>query len=154
MNVGIKRLKPNAVLPEYQTQGAAAVDIHACLDATYTIQPGERAMIPTGLALEVPHGYEMQIRARSGLSIKNGVTLVNGVGTIDEDFRGELNILVINLGTEPFVVEPDMRIAQGLVAKVERIIWQEVDALSQTERGEGGFGSTGTTHDASVTPAP
>jgi dUTP pyrophosphatase len=144
MNVGIKKLRADAQIPEYQTTSAAAVDIHACLDAAQIIQPGERAMIPTGLALEIPHGYEMQIRARSGLSIKNGLTMVNGVGTIDADYRGELNILVINLGQEPFVIEPGMRIAQGLVAKVERIIWQEVETLSETERGTGGFGSTGT----------
>ena len=144
MNVGIKRLKPAAIIPDYQTNGAAAFDFHACLDEPYTIAAGDRAIVTTGLAFEIPDGYEMQVRARSGLSIKHGITMVNGVGTIDSDYRGELGILVINLGQEPFVVEPGMRIAQGLVAKVERVTWEERDSLSETARGAGGFGSTGT----------
>jgi dUTP pyrophosphatase len=143
MNIGIKRLNDKAIFPEYQTEHAAAMDIHACLEEAMTIEPMQRVMIPTGLAVEVPNGYEMQIRARSGLGLKNGITMVNGVGTIDADYRGELFVGVINLGQEAFVVEPGMRIAQALVAKVERVIWQEVETLTETGRGTGGFGSTG-----------
>lgn len=143
MEVKVKKLNPKATLPAYQTEHAAAMDIHACLDASMTLQPLERAMVPTGLAFEIPEGYEMQIRARSGLSIKHGITMVNGVGTIDADYRGELNILVINLGQVAFDIEPNMRIAQLLINKYEKISWQSVEALSETDRGASGFGSTG-----------
>lgn len=144
MQINVKKLKPNALLPQYQTEQAAAMDVRACLDAPMTLQPLERAMIPTGLAFELPVGTEMQIRARSGLSIKHGITMVNGVGTIDADYRGELNILLINLGQEPFTVEPDMRIAQLIIARYEAVTLQQVDQLSETARNSGGFGSTGT----------
>ena len=144
MQINVKKLKPNALLPQYQTEQAAAMDVRACLDAPMTLQPLERAMIPTGLAFELPVGTEMQIRARSGLSIKYGITMVNGVGTIDADYRGELNILLINLGQEPFTVEPDMRIAQLIIARYEAVTLQQVDQLSETARNSGGFGSTGT----------
>ena len=144
MQINVKKLKPNALLPQYQTEQAAAMDVRACLDAPITLQPLERAMIPTGLAFELPVGTEMQIRARSGLSIKHGITMVNGVGTIDADYRGELNILLINLGQEPFTVEPDMRIAQLIIARYEAVTLQQVDQLSETARNSGGFGSTGT----------
>lgn len=143
MEINIKKLNPNAVLPVYQTEQAAAMDVQACLDAPMTLQPLQRAMIPTGLAFEIPEGYEMQVRARSGLSIKHGLTLVNGIGTIDADYRGELNILAINLGQEPFVVEPGMRVAQLLVTRYDKITWNVTETLSETERGVGGFGSTG-----------
>lgn len=143
MRVKILKLNPKAILPEYQTEHAAAMDVHACLDAPKTLQPLERAMIPTGLAFELPEGHEMQVRARSGLSIKHGITMVNGIGTIDADYRGELNVLIINLGQEPFVIEPDMRIAQLLVSRYEKVMWEPADALAETERGSGGFGSTG-----------
>jgi dUTP pyrophosphatase len=143
MEVKVKKLNQGATLPAYQTDQAAAMDIHACLDMPMTLQPLERAMVPTGLAFEIPEGYEMQIRARSGLSIKHGITMVNGIGTIDADYRGELNILVINLGQEAFEIEPDMRIAQLLVTKFEKISWQIAEDLSETTRGGGGFGSTG-----------
>ena len=143
MNVKIKKLNDKALLPAYETEHAAAMDVRACLDEPKILQPLERAMIPTGLAFEIPVGYEMQIRARSGLSIKHGITMVNGVGTIDADYRGELNILVINLGQEPFVVEPDMRIAQLLISKFDKISWNITEELSETDRGAGGFGSTG-----------
>jgi dUTP pyrophosphatase len=119
------------------------MDAHACLDEPMTLQPLERAMVPTGLAFEIPEGYEMQVRARSGLSIKHGIAMVNGVGTIDADYRGELNALVINLGQEAFTIEPGMRIAQLLVTKYEKVSWQPTETLSETERGAGGFGSTG-----------
>ncbi len=142
MQVGIKRLNDKAILPEYQTEHAAAMDIHACLDSSVILAPMERRIIPTGFALEVPVGYEAQIRARSGLSIKHGITMVNGIGTIDADYRGEVGVLVINLGSEDFVIEPAMRVAQLLIAPVEKVAWQEVDQLSETTRGEGGYGST------------
>lgn len=118
------------------------MDLHACIDEPITLQPMERRMIPTGIAIALPVGYEAQIRARSGLSIKHGLTMVNGIGTIDADYRGEVGALVINLGTEPFTVEPDMRIVQMVVAKHERVSWQESGSLNETERGEGAFGST------------
>jgi len=143
MEVKIKKLDPSVKLPMYETEHAAAMDVRAFLDAPKTLQPLERAMIPTGLAFEIPEGYEMQVRARSGLSIKHGIAMVNGVGTIDADYRGELNILIINLSQEPFEIEPDMRIAQLLVTKYDKVVWQVVKDLSETARGAGGFGSTG-----------
>ena len=141
--MNIKRVRKDAILPEYQTAGAAGFDFHACLNEPITIAPGDSAAIPTGVAVEIPAGFELQIRARSGMAFKNNVGLVNGVGTIDADFRGEMMVKLINFGKEDFVVEPGMRIAQGIVAKVERIEWEETDDLAETKRGEGGFGSTG-----------
>jgi len=143
VNIRIKKLRESAKIPEYQTEHAAALDVHACLDAPMTLAPLERAMVPTGLAFELPEGTEMQVRARSGLSIKHGLTLVNGIGTIDADYRGELNILMINLGQEAFTIEPDMRVAQLLVSRYEKVEWEAADALTETARGDGGFGSTG-----------
>lgn len=142
MNIQIKKLKPNAILPEYQTTQAAGMDLHACLDISVTLMPMERRMIPTGVAVALPTGYEAQIRARSGLSIKHGITMVNGIGTVDADYRGEIGVLVINLGQEPFEITPAMRIAQMVIAKYETVVWQETDELDDTERGAGGFGST------------
>lgn len=142
MNVAIKKLKDQAILPEYQTAQAAGMDLHACLDAPMTLEPMERRMIPTGLAIALPDGYEAQIRARSGMSIKHGITMANGVGTVDADYRGEIGVLVINLGTKSFTVEPGMRIAQMVIAKYETVSWQEENALDETDRGAGGFGST------------
>lgn len=143
MNIDVVKLKPNAILPAYQTAGAAGADLHACIDEPMTLQPLERRMIPTGLAMAIPEGFEVQIRARSGMSIKHGITMVNGIGTVDADYRGELGVLLINLGQEPFTVEPDMRIAQMVVASYETIGWNEVEALDETERGAGGYGSSG-----------
>lgn len=143
MEVKVKKLNQKAILPEYQTEHAAAMDIQACIDEPMVVQPLQRFMVPTGLAFEIPAGYEMQIRARSGLSIKHGITMVNGIGTIDADYRGELNVLMINLGQEAFTIEPGMRVAQMLVKKYEKISWQLTDELSETDRGSGGFGSTG-----------
>lgn len=143
MDIKVKKVKAGALLPAYQTEHAAAMDVHACLEAPMTIQPLERCMVPTGLAFELPEGTEMQVRARSGLSIKHGLTLVNGIGTIDADFRGEVHILMINLGQEPFTIEPGMRVAQLLVSRYEKIVWQEVTAVAESGRGEGGYGSTG-----------
>ena len=139
----IKKLKKNAILPAYQTNNSAGMDISACMDKPVILKSMERKIIPTGLAIELPPGYEAQIRARSGLSIKNGITVVNGVGTIDSDYRGEVGVLIINLGSEPFVIEPGMRIAQLVIAKYEKITWQESKSLEDSERGVGGYGSTG-----------
>ena len=145
MKVNIIKLHKSAILPDYQTAGAAGADIHACLKTPITLAPMERRMVPTGLAMAIPEGYEVQIRARSGMSIKHGITMVNGIGTIDCDYRGELGVLLINLSEEPFTIEPGMRIAQMVVAKYERVEWREVDQLGETERGGGGYGSTGHT---------
>jgi dUTP pyrophosphatase len=143
MEVAIKKLRPDALLPVYQTAGSAAADLSACLDGPLTLPPGERAVIPTGLALAVPVGYEAQIRARSGLSSKYGITTANGIGTIDSDYRGELGVILVNLGQDDFVVEPSMRIAQMAVVRCDQAVWREVDELEATDRGEGGYGSTG-----------
>lgn len=144
MNIDVKKLHEDAILPEYQTAGAAGADIHACIDEPIILQPLERRMIPTGLAMSIPEGFEVQIRARSGMSIKHGITMVNGIGTIDADYRGEVGALVINLSQEVFTVEPGMRIAQMVVARYETIGWNVVDELDETDRGEGGYGSSGT----------
>jgi dUTP pyrophosphatase len=143
MNINVVKVKPNAMLPEYHSEHAAAMDAHACLDQAMILQPMQRAVVPTGLAFELPIGTEMQVRARSGLSIKHGIAMVNGVGTIDADYRGELGILVINLGQESFTIEPNMRIAQLVVARHEKVVWNEVETLSETARSAGSYGSTG-----------
>lgn len=143
LNIRIKKIKPNAIIPTYKTDSSAGMDLCACIDEPISLKPLERLMVPTGIAIELPHGFEAQVRARSGLSIKNGITMVNGVGTIDADYRGEIGVLVVNLGKEDFVIEPDMRIAQLVVAQYEKVIWQESSILNETERGSGGFGSTG-----------
>lgn len=132
-------------LPSYATEGAAGMDLMAAVMAPVTIPSGGRALIPTGLRLALPHGYELQVRPRSGLALKNGITLPNSPGTIDEDYRGELGVILLNAGTEAFTVERGMRIAQAVLAPVTRGAWREVRELPDTARGEGGFGSTGTT---------
>lgn len=139
----IKRLSHNATLPAYQTSHAAGLDLAACLDAPVTIQPGQITLIPTGLALAIPHGFEGQVRARSGLSTKHGICLPNAPGTIDSDYRGELRVALINLGKEPFEVTHAMRIAQLIIAPVAHASILETDELDSTTRGTGGFGSTG-----------
>ena len=143
MNIAITKLREEAILPDYQTTHSAAMDLAACIDEPIVLGSLERAIVPTGLALAVPEGYEAQVRARSGLSVKHGISLANGVGTIDADYRGELGVILVNLSKEPFTIEPGMRVAQLLVAKVERIEWQLVEELGETERGKGGYGSTG-----------
>lgn len=130
-------------LPKYATEHAAGMDLEAAVEAPVTLKPGERQLIPTGLAIALPEGYEAQIRPRSGLAIKNGVTCLNSPGTIDADYRGEVKVILANLGQEPFTVERGMRIAQMVVAKYRRVEWEAVDQLDETERGSGGFGSTG-----------
>ena len=130
-------------LPEYQTPLSAGLDIRANIDESVTLRPLERAMIPTGLFVELPEGCEMQIRPRSGLAAKHGVTVLNSPGTIDADYRGEIKVILVNLSNEPFTIEAGERIAQMIVARYEQIEWQAVEELSSTERGAGGFGSTG-----------
>jgi|SRR6185312_1237517 len=131
-------------LPFYATSGAAGMDLLAAVDAPVTIAPGGRALIPTGLTIALPADHELQIRPRSGLALRHGIVLPNSPGTIDQDYRGEIQVIVLNAGTEPFVVERGARIAQAVLAPVTRAAWLEVGALDQTERGQGGFGSTGT----------
>lgn len=130
-------------LPEYQTPLSAGLDIRANLDESVTLRPLERAMIPTGLFVELPEGYEMQIRPRSGLAAKHGITVLNSPGTIDADYRGEIKVILVNLSNEPFTIESGERIAQMIVARYEQIEWLPVEELGATERGAGGFGSTG-----------
>jgi dUTP pyrophosphatase len=131
-------------LPAYATDGAAGMDLLAAVAAPLVILPGGRALVPTGLTIALPHGYELQVRPRSGLALKNGITLPNSPGTIDEDYRGELGVILLNTGAEPFTVERGMRIAQAVIAPVVRAAWREVTTLPETTRGTGGFGSTGT----------
>ncbi|GBQ88969.1 MULTISPECIES: dUTP diphosphatase [Gluconobacter] len=130
-------------LPAYATAGAAGFDFLAAVDAPMTIAPGERVLVPTGLCIALPAAYELQVRPRSGLALKHGITLPNSPGTIDEDYRGELRIIVMNAGTEPFTIERGTRIAQGVLAPVSRLRWSEVETLDETVRGHSGFGSTG-----------
>ena len=131
-------------LPTYATSGAAGMDLLAAVATPVTIAPGARVLIPTGLKIALPPGYELQIRPRSGLALKNGIVLPNSPGTVDEDYRGELQVIVMNAGQEAFTVERGMRIAQAVLAPVVRAVWVEVTTLDETTRGEGGFGSTGT----------
>jgi dUTP pyrophosphatase len=130
-------------LPSYQTAGAAGADLHAALEAAVTLAPGERRLIPTGLALAIPEGYEAQVRPRSGLALKHGIGMVNTPGTIDSDYRGPVGVILVNLGQEPFLVEPLARIAQLVIAPVTRATFEFADELGETTRGSGGFGSTG-----------
>ncbi len=132
-------------LPTYATSGAAGMDLLAAVTTPVTIAPGARVLIPTGLKIALPPGYELQIRPRSGLALKNGIVLPNSPGTVDADYRGELQVIVMNAGQEAFTVERGMRIAQAVLAPVVRAVWAEVAALGETTRGEGGFGSTGVT---------
>jgi dUTP pyrophosphatase len=131
-------------LPGYETPGSAGMDIRASLEEPLVMKPFERAIIPTGLFIELPVGHEAQIRPRSGLAIKNGITVLNTPGTIDSDYRGEIKIILINLSSENFVVNNGERIAQMIISRYERAEWMEVDDLLKTTRGSGGFGHTGT----------
>ncbi len=145
MKIAIRRL-PHAEglpLPSYATEGAAGFDLLAAVTAPLVIAPGQRALVPTGLQMALPAHHELQIRPRSGLALKHGITLPNSPGTIDEDYRGEVQIIVLNAGDAPFTIERGMRIAQGVLAPVIRAGWEEVDTLPETGRGAGGFGSTG-----------
>ena len=142
MNIKIVNQSVNP-LPEYKTIGASGMDLLSNNEMPIIIQPMERTLVPTGLFVEIPMGFEGQVRARSGLSIKNGITLVNCVGTIDSDYRGELKIPIINLGDEPFEIKRGDRVAQLIITKYERIDWESVESIDETNRGTGGFGSTG-----------
>lgn len=139
----IEKLPHNTYLPEYQTEGAAGMDLCAAIETPVLLKPFERRLIPTGIKIELERGFEAQIRPRSGISIKHGISLVNCVGTIDEDYRGEVCVPVINLSTEEYTIEPNERIAQMIIARVEKAKIEVVQSLSQTSRAAGGFGSTG-----------
>ncbi len=132
-----------AVIPEYKTAGAAGADVCALVDSPVVLNPGDRALVGTGLFFAIPDGYEIQVRPRSGLAAKNGVTVLNSPGTIDSDYRGELKVILVNLGKEKFTVNSGDRIAQIVAAPVARAQFDRVESLDQTERGSGGFGSTG-----------
>ncbi len=139
----IERLAHNRFIPEYKTEGAAGMDLCAAIKEPVTLKPLERTLIPTGIKIELEHGYEAQVRPRSGLSIKHGITLINCVGTIDEDYRGEVCIPVVNLSNETYTIQPDERIAQMVISRVEQARIEVVSELTDTARGAGGFGSTG-----------
>lgn len=134
--------KSKHALPKYQTALSAGMDLYANLDKSITMLPLERKLIPTGLFIELPENYEAQIRPRSGLAIKNGITVLNAPGTVDADYRGEIGVILVNLSKEDFTINDGDRIAQMVIAKHESAIWEEVSELSETERGGGGFGST------------
>jgi dUTP pyrophosphatase len=129
--------------PAYASPGAAGADLRAAVDAPVIVAPGERALVPTGLTLEIPPGYEGQVRARSGLALRKGLALANGVGTVDADYRGEVGVIVVNLGNEPVTIERGERIAQLVIARVERATFLAADEVAPSARGAGGFGSTG-----------
>ena len=145
VKVPLKRLDNGAdlALPQYETAGSAGADIRAAVDAPLRLEPGQRALVPAGFAMALPAGYEAQVRPRSGLAVKNGITVLNAPGTIDSDYRGEVRVPLINLGDEAFTIERGMRIAQLVIAPVVQAGFNEVSDLDETERGEGGFGSTG-----------
>ena len=140
----IKRLSKEVSLPKYETSGSSGMDLAANIDDKITIDPGKTVVIPTGLSLSIPKGFEVQIRPRSGLAAKQKITVLNTPGTIDADYRGEIKVILINLGKDSFIVERRLRIAQMVVCPVVQAQFKEVDDLSETERGKGGFGSTGT----------
>ncbi len=143
IEVKVSKSKKNAQLPVYMTPGAAGCDVCACLDNPMLVEKGQRVMVPTGLIMEIPLGYEVQVRPRSGLAFKKGLTVVNAPGTIDSDFRGEVMVLLINLGEAPVEIQHGERVAQLVLNRVEQMSWSEVDKTSETARGAGGFGSTG-----------
>lgn len=130
-------------LPAYATAGAAGMDLLAAIDAPLTLAPGARVLVPTGLSVALPAGHELQLRPRSGLALRHGITLPNSPATIDEDYRGEIQVILMNTGSEPVLIERGMRIAQAVLAPVTRAVWVPVEALDDTQRGSGGFGSTG-----------
>ncbi|GHV58890.1 deoxyuridine 5'-triphosphate nucleotidohydrolase [Campylobacterota bacterium] len=137
----VKKLDPNAIIPQYHSAEAAGFDLHSLLD--YEIGRGERTLVKTGLAVSFAQGYELQVRPRSSLALKHGVTVLNSPGTVDSDYRGELMIILINHGSEPFMIKRGERVAQAVLKAVEQAVITEVDDLDATDRGTGGFGSTG-----------
>ena len=144
--VPVQRLAHGAdlPLPAYATAQSAGIDLLAAVETTVVLEPAARAMIPTGVAIALPEGHEAQVRPRSGLAARHGVTVLNSPGTIDADYRGEIAVILVNLGDAPFAIERGARIAQMVVAPVDTVVWREVERLPQTERAAGGFGSTGT----------
>lgn len=130
-------------MPEYATSQSAGLDLRANIESPITLKPLERRLIPTGLRIALPEGYEAQVRPRSGLALKHGITVLNTPGTIDADYRGELMVLLVNLSNEDFVINAGERIAQMIITKYETVVWEPVDLLDETERGEGGYGHTG-----------
>jgi dUTP pyrophosphatase len=146
VSVAVKRLPHNTdlPLPAYESAAAAGMDLPAAVEQELTLAPGERVLVPTGLAIALPDGYEAQVRPRSGLAARNGITVLNTPGTVDADYRGEVKVILANLGNEDFTIERGMRIAQMVIAPVVQAVLQEADTLPETARGEGGFGSTGT----------
>jgi len=146
LTIAVRRLRPAAdplPLPTYATPGAAGLDLLADVDAPLVVAPGERVLVPTGLAVEIPPGFEAQIRPRSGLALRHGITLPNAPGTIDSDYRGEVGVILANFGSEPFTITRGDRIAQMVIAPVARAVLAESTALSESQRGGGGFGHTG-----------
>jgi dUTP pyrophosphatase len=144
MSIPVKIINRSGMpLPEYATDAAAGMDVRACLSEPVTLEPLQRALIPTGLRMALPKGYECQVRPRSGLALKHGITVLNSPGTIDADYRGEVGIILVNLSQQPFVINPGERIAQLVVAQHSRVEWLPVETLDETERGDGGFGHTG-----------
>jgi dUTP pyrophosphatase len=137
------RTERGAELPKYETEGSAGMDLRARIDEPLTLAPMGRALVPTGVFIELPPGYEAQVRSRSGLAVRHGIACVNGVGTIDPDYRGELLVPMINLGGEEYTISDGDRVAQMIVAKYERVVWEEAARLGETTRGSGGFGHTG-----------
>jgi dUTP pyrophosphatase len=151
--IRVVRVTDRAILPVKQTEGSSGWDLHACLEAPLRIPPMGRAAVPTGLSVAVPGGYELQIRPRSGLALRKGVTVVNAPGTIDSDYRGELKVLLVNLGDAPFEIRHGDRVAQMVLAHAPRGLLEVVERLEETSRGAGGFGHTGLGADASQTEA-
>lgn len=130
-------------LPAYETPSSAGMDVRACIDSPITIEPMQRVLVPTGLRVQLPQGYEMQIRPRSGMALKHGITLANSPGTVDADYRGEIGIIVINLSDKPFVINDGERICQMVITRYSHVEWEQVDRIDETVRGDGGFGHTG-----------
>jgi dUTP pyrophosphatase len=143
VKIKIKRLNEDLGLPSYATAGSSGMDLCASIDREIILQPLERILVKTGIAVEISEGYEIQIRPRSGLALKHGITVLNSPGTIDSDYRGEIGVILVNLGRDNFKIEPGMRIAQAVLAKVEKADIEVIADLEETERGQGGFGSTG-----------
>ncbi|MDD3536525.1 MAG: dUTP diphosphatase [Candidatus Cloacimonetes bacterium] len=143
MKLSFRRLNPDAPLPSRMSELAAGYDLYACLPEALSLLPGETRAIPTGIAISLPAGYEAQLRPRSGLALKHGITVLNSPGTIDADYRGEIMVILINHGSKSFTISPAMRIAQMVFARVESPLWEERDCLDETARSSGGFGHTG-----------
>lgn len=143
IKVKVVKLSDNLVLPKYETIGSAGMDVRANISEPLILGPLERKLIPLGIKIEIPEGYEVQIRPRSGLALKHGIGMVNSIGTIDSDYRGEIGAILINLSKDEYVVQPQERIGQIILNKVEKIEWEVVESLNETERGSGGFGHTG-----------